>query len=53
METVVIEMKREKDCKHSVRYSAEAEAHVQNIYLSRKAAETMPERIRVTIENVK
>ena len=53
METVVIEMKREKDCKHSVRYSAEGEEHVQTLYLSRCAAETMPERIRVTIENVK
>jgi len=50
MEKLVIEMKREKDCKHSVRYAAEGEAHVQNIYLSRRAAAKLPGRIEVTIE---
>jgi len=47
----VIEMVKEKDCKGSVKYSsADPDAVVSNIYLSRKAAQEMPPAIKVTVE---
>ena len=49
MEKLVIEMVKDKECKGSVRYAAAA-AHVPTVYVSRKAADPMPEKIRLTVE---
>jgi len=46
-----IELKKDKDCRGSVRYATtEPTAVVSNVYLSRTAAKLMPEKIKVTIE---
>ena len=49
---LTIEMVREKDCKHSVRYaSVDPAAAVATVYVMRTAAETMPAKITVTVES--
>ena len=46
----VVSLKREKECKGSVRYAtADESAVVSNVYLSRAAYAVMPESIVVTI----
>jgi len=46
-----IVMKADKECKGSVRYaSADPDAPIMNVYLSRKAYATMPEAIGITID---
>jgi len=46
-----IVMKADKECKGSVRYaSADPDAPITNVYLSRKAYATMPAAIGITID---
>ena len=48
---LTIEMVQEKACKGSVRYAAvDPTAAVATVYLMRAAAETMPQKITVTVE---
>ena len=50
---VEIIMTTEKVCKPSVRYATkEPGAAANNIYVNKTFAETMPEKIKVTIEGV-
>lgn len=45
-----VEMKSDKECKGSVRYAtADPDAVVTNVYLSRKFANPMPKSITVTV----
>ena len=47
----VIPMTREKDCKHSVRYTSnDALACLSTVYLSRNFSPKMPTSINVTVE---
>ena len=49
---LTIEMVKEKDCKHSVRYaSVDPTAAVATVYVMRTAADKMPEKITVTVES--
>jgi len=49
--THTIEMKKDKDCKGSVRYAAtDPNAVVATVYLSRSAAPVMPETITIEVK---
>lgn len=51
MPPVTILLTRDKDCTGSIRYATkDKDAVVKNIYLDRKFADPMPERVVITIE---
>jgi len=46
-----IKMKRDKDCKHSVRYATDdTEAPIASVYVKRSFAKTMPLSVVVSLE---
>lgn len=48
---IKIEMTKEKDCKGSMKYSTQdPNAIVDNVYVSRKAADPMPDKVTITVE---
>lgn len=48
--TMTIKMKKEKDCKGSVKYSTDdAKAVVTNVYVDRSFASPMPDTITITV----
>ena len=52
--TVTIEMTRDKKCKHCDRYKADdPNAVVGSVYVDHSAFETMPEKVFVTVSDVK